>query len=138
MGVNLRQAVFRPVATRVRARADSLTNIMRFANSGIEGWFKVEIVAALGDKVEKVQNKGADLRLTDGTCIEIKAATNFSKAWCITDPIRKYGGPVMFLAGGGDPEKLQRAKDNSFEIVGCEGFSVGAHHWLIGMVKPRT
>ena len=138
MALDLRQVIFRPVAARVRERADSLTNIIRFANSGIEGWFKVEIVAALGNKVEKIQNTGADLKLTDGTEIEIKAATNFSKSWCITDPVQKYGGPVMFLAGGADPEKLERAKDDSFEIVDCEGFSIGAHDWLIGMVKPRA
>ena len=138
MALDLRQDIFRPVSARVRQRADSLTNIMCFANSGIEGWFKVEIVAALGDKVQKLQNKGADLKLTDGTEIEIKAATNFSKPWCIADPLQKYGGPVMFLAGGADLEKLQRAKDDSFEIVDCEGFSVGTHRWLIGMVKPRA
>lgn len=137
MALDLRQDIFQPVSARVRKRADSLTNIMCFVNSGIEGWFKVEIVAALGDKIQKLQNKRADLRLTDGTEIEIKAATNFSKYWCITDPVQKYGEPVMFLAGGADPEKLRRAKDDSFEIVACEGFSTGMHQWLIGMVKPR-
>ena len=136
MVLDLNQHIFRLVVERVKERRDSLPNMMRFTNSGIEGWFKVEIVAALGDKVEKIQNKGADLKLTDGTEIEIKAAANFSKPWCIVDPVQKHGEPVMFLAGGADTERLQRAKDDSFEIVDCEGFSVGTHHWLVGIVKP--
>ena len=138
MALDLRQDIFQPVVARVAKRADSLTDIMRFSYSGIEGWFKVEIVAALGDKVHKLQNKRADLKLWDGTEVEIKAATNFSKYWCITNPVQKYGQPVLFLAGGARPEKLQGVKDDSFEIVACEGFAAGVHHWLIGMVKPRA
>jgi len=138
MALDLRQDIFQPVVARIAKRTDSLTNIMRFANSGIEEWFKVEIVAALGDKVDKLQNIGTDLKLQDGTEVEIKAATNFSKDWCITQPVQKYGQPVLFLAGGASPEKLQRVRDDSFEIVACDGFSAGIQHWLIGMVKPRA
>jgi hypothetical protein len=83
MALDLRQDIFQPVVARVAKRQDSLADIMRFSYSGIEGWFKVEIVAALGDKVHKLQNKRADLKLWDGTEVEIKAATNFSKYWCI-------------------------------------------------------
>ena len=32
---------------------------------GIEGWFKVEVVAALGDRVQRLCNKGPDLELGD-------------------------------------------------------------------------
>jgi len=138
MALDLRQDVFDPVVARVTKRADSLDKIMRFANSGMEGWFKVEIAAALGDKVDRLQNVGADLKLQDGTEIEIKAATNFSKYWCITYPLKKYRQPVLFLAGGAGPEELQKARDDSFDIVACEGFSAGPHRWLIGMVRPRA
>ena len=138
MALDLRQDIFQPVLARVEKRADSLINIMRFANSGIEGWFKVEITAALGEKVDKLQNVGADLKLQDGTEVEIKAATNFGKDWCITHPVQKYGKAVLFLAGGASPERLEKARDDSFEIVACEGFLAGTHHWLIGMVKPRA
>lgn len=138
MALDLKQDVFQSVVARVRERADSLRNMMRFHNSGIEGWFKVEIVAALGEKVALVHNKGPDLTLEDGTNIEIKAATNFAKSWCVTEPLRKYGKPVLFLAGRANPEKLTRGKDDSFEIVACEGVSDGTNDWLLGMVKPRA
>ena len=137
MALDLKQDIFQSVVARVGERGDSLRNMMRFTNSGIEGWFKVEIVASLGEKT-LVNNKGPDLTLEDGTKIEIKAATNFDKNWCVTEPLRKYGKPVLFLAGGASPEKLNRAKDDSFEIVACEGVSDGVNDWLLGMVKPRV
>jgi len=138
MALDLKQDVFQSVVVRVRERRDSLRSVADFPNSGIEGWFKVEIVAALGKKVKSVNNKGPDLEMEDGTNIEIKAATNFAKSWCVTEPLQKYGKPVLFLAGRASPEKLARSKDDTFEIVACEGFSDGSNDWLLGMVKPRA
>ena len=138
MVLDIKQDVFQSVVARVRERGDSLHSMMRFPNSGIEGWFKVEIVAALGDKVTAVNNVGPDLTLEDGTSIEIKAATNFGKSWCVTDPLRKYGEPVLFLVGRANPSKLTRGKDDPFEIVALEVVSDGANDWLLGMVKPSA
>lgn len=138
MALDLIQDVFQPVLARVDERGDSLRKIMRLTNSGIEGWFKVEIVAALGNKVQRIRNAEADLMLEDGTQVEIKAATNFSKYWCVSYPLTRYRQPVLFLAGGASPEKLKRAKDDSFDIVACEGVSDGENEWLLGMVKPRA
>ena len=138
MALDLKQDVFQSVVARVRERGDSLRSMMRFPNSGIEGWLKVEIVAALCEKVTRVKNRGPDLILEDGTNIEIKAATNFGKSWCVTEPLRKYGKPVLFLAGRASPENLMRGKDDSFEIVACEVVSDGENDWLLGMVKPRA
>jgi len=139
MSLDLKQDVFESVVARLRTLGDSLRRMMRFPNSGIEGWFKVEIVAALGDKVTSVNNVGPDLTLEGGTRIEIKAATtNFGKSWCVTTPLRKYGEPVLFLAGGANPAKLTRGEDDPFEIVGLEVVSDGANDWLLGMVKPRA
>jgi len=70
--------IFEPVKKRVTGRADSLSEIRRLcANSGIEGWLKVEAVKALSCMVKSVNNQGPDLTLTDGTQIELKGATNF-------------------------------------------------------------
>ena len=137
MAMDLKQDVFQSVVTRVRERGDSLRSIAHCSNTGIEGWFKVEIVAALGEKT-KVNNKGPDLTLEDGTNVEIKAATDFSKSWCITKPLQKYVKPVLFLAGKASPEKLAKFKDDSFEIVAYEVVSDGANDWLLGMVKPSV
>ena len=88
MALDLKHDIFMPVVARMVDRNDSLRNIKRFPKSGIEGWFKVEIVAALGNKVTSVNNKGPDLTLEDGTYVEIKAATNFERNYCI-GPIEK-------------------------------------------------
>jgi hypothetical protein len=37
--------------------------------------FKVEVVEALGNRVTKILNDGADLQLAAGTFIELKGAT---------------------------------------------------------------
>ena len=99
--INLKKDVFQKVALRIKHNADSLRNIKRFPRTGIEGWFKVEIVAALGKTIRSINNKGPDITLEDGSDegmkIEIKAATDFNPTWCFIDPIRKYGCPSLFL-----------------------------------------
>jgi hypothetical protein len=138
MVLDLYRDVFQPVAARVTERTDSLRSVKHFLNSGIEGWFKVEIVAALGDKVTSIKNVGPDLTLEDGTNIEIKAATNFDKSWCILYPLKKYGTPVLFLADGERPEKFTSGQNDTFEIVGRQIISDGMNNWLLGMVRPKT
>ena len=138
MALDLKQDVFQPVVSRIINRSDSLREIKRFTNTGIEGWFKVEIVAALGAKVTSLNNVGPDLTLEDKTKIEIKAATNFAKSWCVVDPLKKYGSPVLFLADGSDPAKFMVGRDDTFEIIGYEVFSDGINSWLLGMAKPKS
>ena len=138
MALDLKQDIFQPVVAKVKKRIDSLRNVKRFSRAGIEGWFKVEIVAALGDKIASLKNKGPDLGLEDGTYIEIKAATNFDKSWCVVEPLRKYNGtPVLFLADGDNPAKLTKY-DDLYEIVDFKVVSDGMHDWLLGLVKQRT
>ena len=137
MATDLYRDVFQPVAARVTERTDSLRNVKCFRNCGIEGWLKVEIVAALGDRVARLKNKGPDVELKDKTCIEIKAATNFDMGWCVRTPFAKYGVPVLFLADGAKPDKFICGKDDVFEIVGSQKIFDGANDWLLGMVKPK-
>jgi hypothetical protein len=137
MSLDLKSDVFEPVAARKAERGDSLLNIKRFPKTGIEGWFKVEIVAALGNIVKSLHNKGPDLLLTDGTQIEIKAATDFHKGFFV-DPIRKYGTPSLFLGDGTDPTELTSCAEPDIDIVGFEVFSDGKNNWLLGLVRPRV
>ena len=65
--INLKKDVFQKVALRIKHNADSLRNIKRFPRTGIEGWFKVEIVAALGKTIRSINNKGPDITLEDGS-----------------------------------------------------------------------
>ena len=134
--MDLIKDIFKPVAARIRQRADSLINIKRFPGTGIEGWLKVEIVAALGQRVRRLQNKGPDLLLDDDTEIEIKAATDFNKVY-LFDPIRKYGCPCLFLGDGSKPESLTENVTEHFEIVAYEIISDGVNDWMLGLVKPK-
>ena len=135
--MDLGKDIFKPVAARIRERADSLINIKRFPGTGIEGWFKVEILAALDQRVRRLRNKGPDLLLDDDTEIEIKAATNFHKGYFLFGPIRKYGCPCLFLGDGKNPELLTEDVSEEFEIVAYEIISDGMNNWLLGLVKPR-
>ena len=136
MRMDLNQDIFEPVAARVRRRIDSLRNIRRFPRTGIEGWFKVEIVAALNKGVRRLQNKGPDLLLVDGTEIEIKAATDFHKGFFL-DPIRKYSCSCLFLGDGTNPSTLTKNVNDGLEIVGYEVISDGENDWIIGLVRPN-
>ncbi len=79
MPMDLKRCLYLPVAKRLRERADSLRQMRRFPRSGIEGWLKVEVVAALGEKVTTLQNKGPDICLSTGERVELKAATNLDR-----------------------------------------------------------
>ena len=134
--MDLKKDIFDPVAERIRQKADSLRNIKRFPRAGIESWFKVEIVAVLGNRVRQVRNKGPDILFDDGTEVEIKGATDFHKGFFV-DPVRKYKCPCLFLGDGKNPDILKKNADKWIEIVGYEIFSDGEGDWLIGLVKPR-
>lgn len=138
MNHELKSDVFEPVAKRIIARSDSLLNIKRFQRTGIEGWFKVEIVAALGNMVNSLQNKGPDLLLDDDTQIELKAATDFHKGFFV-DPIRKYkySAHCLFMGDGTDPTTLTSCVEPDIDIVGFKVFSDGRNNWLLGLVSPK-
>lgn len=136
MDLDLKQDVFMPVVEQVKKRSDSLRNIKRFPKSGIEGWFKVEIVAALGNMVTSVNNKGPDLTLMDGKHVEVKAATNFETNYCV-GPVEKYDCPSLFLGDATGHTKLTANPNVKFEIVGLEVFSDGNSDWVVRMVKPK-
>jgi hypothetical protein len=126
----------------MKERAESLGNVKRFPRAGIEGWFKVEIVAALGKKVKALQNKGPDLVIEDGTQsgmkLELKAATNFDMAWFL-GPIRKYSTPCLFLGAGEGRTGLKASGSDDFEVVASEVFLDGlGGEWLVGLVAPRA
>jgi hypothetical protein len=127
--------IFHPVAERIRNKADSLKEVKRFKRSGIEGWFKVEVVAALRKKIKNLNNRGPDLTFEDGLQVELKAATDLNPTG-IRDGI-KYGFPCLFLGDGGDPSRIEAIKkDPKIRVIELEIFSDGENKWVIGMIEP--
>jgi hypothetical protein len=134
----LKANVFDPVSAQIRKRASVLQHVRRFPHCGIEGWLKVEAVAALGDLVKAVNNKGPDLRLEGGDRIELKGATDF---WLdnIEQGATRYGVPCLFLADGSQTARMDTLSDSESEVelVASTLFSDGKNQWVIGMIIPR-
>lgn len=95
----LKEGVFVPISSRIRERLDSLRYVKGFPRSGIEGWLKVEAVAALRGRVTALQNKGPDLLLETGLQVELKGATDLNPSW-IRQGALKYAVPCLFLGDG--------------------------------------
>ena len=131
--MDLKRDLFLPVAKRLRDRADSLREMRRFPRSGIEGWLKVEVVAALGGKVAKLQNKGPDIVLSTGDKVELKAATNLEPRY-LRDGSTKYNTFCIFLGDGRDPMRVAQIAGNGVKLVAYEVFSDGFNEWVVGMV----
>jgi hypothetical protein len=135
--IDLENEIFRPIAKRIRERADSLRGLKRF-QTGFEGWLKVEAVAVLGNKVEALRNKGADLLLNGGLQVELKAAYDLNPSWIIGEGVLKYNSPCLFLGDGGNAYKIEALKrDNRIKLVAYEVFSDGDTQWVIGIIVPR-
>ena len=124
----------------MKMRAASLRNVKRFKRCGIEGWFKVEVVAAVRERMRKICREGPDLLLDDGsdvgTLLKLKAATDFNKGYFLA-PLRKYGVSCLFLGDGTRYKSFPASDHDDFEVIGYEVFSDGAGQWVVGLVSPR-
>jgi hypothetical protein len=140
--MDLIQDIFKPVVVRIRSKSESLTKskIKRFPKTGIEGWFKVEVVAALGEKVIKLQNRGPDLILENGLEkqleIELKAATDLNPQY-IRNGALNYSCLCLFIGDGDDTVSLEKLRqDPSIKIVDSDLFFDGETNWIVGIIKP--
>lgn len=134
---DLEKDILLPVSERIKDRADSLLSVQRFINCGIEAWFKVETVAALREKISRLQNHGPDLLLTDGTKIEMKGATNLAPS-SIREGL-KYGAPCLFLGCTSNLKKFISAMENqSAEVRISELVSVENKMWVVGIAKVSS
>ena len=132
--MQLFEDLFCRVVSHLKEVIHSLHEIRRFKGGGIEGWFKVEVVAALADQVMKVQNNGPDLQLTDGRLIELKAGCGLDAAY-IRKGALKYKVPCLFLGYGGN---LALLNTKEVELVVSKQLSDGHDNWVVGMIRPMT
>ena len=132
--------IFHIVAKRVIAKRESLRELKRFQKMGIEGWLKVEAIAALGDKVHKVRNRGPDLVLEDNIEIELKAATDFNPKYII-EGATKYQTLCLFLGDGSDRNNIEKLRsEEAIKVVSAKIFGDNGNEWIIGiigMIKAR-
>jgi hypothetical protein len=129
---------FRLVAERVKDRRDSLLSVTRFRRLGIEGWFKVEAVRALGNRMKRLHNHGPDLELVDELFIELKAGTDFNPSW-ISEALKyasthqRFG--CLFLYSGNISTCVEQLKH--WTMLDHEKFSVETDEWIIGLIVPE-
>ena len=133
--MNLKDDIFAPVARRVESRADSLRGLKRFQRTGFEAWLKVEVQAALGDKVVRLMNNGPDLVLTSGERAELKAATDLNVSY-LSQGATKDHVPCLFLGDGSDMSRMARFADHGVEVIAQHRLSDGSENWVIGLIVP--
>ena len=134
--MDLVEDILNPIISRILDRRDSLKNIKRFEKTDIEGWLKVEVVAALKNKVAELKNRGPGLLLEDNTEITLKAGTDFDPVYYIEGSL-KYNCPCIFLADADNHKRIAELTSNSgIKIVGYKMFNDGVSDWIIGMIRP--
>jgi len=127
--------IFTAVKTRIAERMDSLNGLKVLNNKiSFEGWLKVEAINALNQRVDRIQNKGSDLKLNDGSKIELKASMDLiHKGYFYQEKDIKYVDPVLLIAGG-DIDRLKRfACKYDMTIIGCETLN---NSMVIAIVTP--
>lgn len=136
----LKSLIFPVVLKRIEERKDSLVPMGKFDARGIEGWFRIEIVAALvktNYPVIDVRNRGIDLVLKGGLNVELKGQTNF-----VPSEIKvglKYGTPCLFLANGKDKRKIEKLESyDDVELLCFEIISDGTNEWVMGLIGPAS
>lgn len=132
---NLKRIV-KLVSKRVQSRVDSIDPVYRFKQTGIEAWFKVEVVATLGDEVVSLNNRGPDLTLADGTLIELKAATDLNPSY-LRNGALKDAVPCLFLGDGEHNKYVDRLKSMPEIRVIVMEYVYGSHTWVVGCIEPN-
>jgi hypothetical protein len=127
--------IFTAVKTRIAERINSL-NGLNALNTKIsfEGWLKVEAINALGQRVDRIQNKGSDLKLNDGSKIELKASMDrIHKGYFYHKKGNKYVDPVLLIAGDNIARLKLFAQKYDMAIIEYESLNDSL---LIAIVKP--
>ncbi len=112
----------------------------KFDARGLEGWFRIEIVAALANSnypVMDVRNRGVDLILEGGIKIELKGQTNF-----VPSEIKvgiKYGTPCLFIANGRNKTAIKKLESyRDVEMLHYEILYDNKNEWIVGLIKPAS
>ena len=120
--------ILEAVTQRVTERVDSLDPVFTF-KTGLEGWFTVELGSGLerqGEKVERLQNKGPDILLTEDLQIELKGASDFNPSYLSSGAL-KDNVPCIFLGSGVEIHRIEKLRADprihviDIKIIGMYG-----------------
>jgi hypothetical protein len=131
--------VFLIVSDHIKQKKKSLRQVKSYKNAGIEGWFKVETIAALQDYVKEVRNKSPDLVVEvheNRMEIALIATTDFNP-FNIKLRALQHKTLCLFLGDGSDKEKIEELlSDTDIDFVNRETFRDNGNKWIIGLIKP--
>jgi hypothetical protein len=133
----LKEKVFGPVAKWILSRRDLLPKI-DVQPSGFEKWFTHQAASALGlvrPENFPPDNRGPDLKLDNGRCIELKAATDCRAKYILNG--LKYRTACVFLGGGTQISNHLQELELGSRVLASERFSVGPDNWIVGLIVPR-
>ena len=161
MPLNLVHDVFNPVAKRFESQCDShsLRDFLseRYPsgvpnNAGIEGWFTVQVIMALRDRVWWINlEKGPDLVLRDDNStvmVELKAATDLNTTdengspregatkYCGTDWPTFAG--CLFLGDGSNDSRIKKLSRDGIELPASRKIHDGERTWIVGLLVKNT
>lgn len=142
--MNIKSEIFVSMCDRIDQQKDSLPAARRIKFGGIEAWFKVEVLTALGQKVKHVSNRGPDLELQGNIFLELKASTNYRAAWITSSLLRQIADPkwrscyCLFLAEGSNSDtKIKKLIEKyRVQVLDYCVINDGFGDWLIGLVEP--
>jgi hypothetical protein len=146
--VDVDMLILDKVSRRVKERVDSLEKLVdpKFEGHGmgIEGWLKVEAIAALQPHIDKVRNRGPDLKIfihDENREIELKGHNmhTWSLAKHGIEQHEKKDTPIngcLFLARmPQNPDKEKGKIENSrFELLPRKI----SNNWFVGLLKKKT
>lgn len=97
-GMDNFETIYYSALNHFRKVIDTLSAIEKLNQNtlGLEGWFRVELVKSLeGTKIiERISNKGADIKMIDGTELELKAAKDLNFGYLVNGA---KNCPCLFL-----------------------------------------
>ena len=129
--------ILKPVFEKIQNVKESLKNIKRFKQMGIEGWFKIVVISALNDIMKSINNNGADITLRDDRKIELKAATDLNVNYIIKGATY-YNSLCLFLGDGNNEKSIEKIRNcKGIETIGVEIFEVDNEKWVVGLIKPK-
>ena len=135
------EIIFKLVSNHIEQKSDSLIDIKKYEEMGLEGWLKVESLNALRNRfnVKKVGGPGADFLLeldNKEVEIELKGMVNFDPSYIGKG--LSQADYCLFLADGDEKRFDKLLSYEDVELVDSKFFGEENNKWIVAMIKKRS
>ena len=133
--------VFIPVYQRIVEKKEDLVGKQEKRTHGFEpSWFTPQVVIALENAgLDPVPHGvGVDITFSDGSILELKAATDFRLNYLIKEGALRYNAPVLFLCNGTNKNKINELKERpEVRVLHYDYLNDGKDDWILGLIEPN-